>query len=121
VWRARPIVDERPAAERPPAARVPEPTSDLPDTGDAVTRYGELAGTHVRALRTQAVSRGLQFLNNVGIVTFATNGHGMHVSQALLSLRPRPDPNETGDAYIVYTASLEADPVPFPTSVGPQG
>jgi hypothetical protein len=67
------------------------------------------------------VARGLQFLNNVGLVTFTSDGNGIHVSQALLSLRPRPDPNETGDAYVVYTASLEADPVPFPASVGPGG
>ena len=119
VWRAAPIVDVRPPADRPPAARVAEPAVDLPDDGGAVRQYGALAAMHVQALRTAAVARGLQFLNNVGLITFATGGDGIHVSQALYSLRPREDPNEKGDAYVLYETTLEPAPVPVPTAVGP--
>jgi hypothetical protein len=119
VWRAGSIVDERAADDRPPATRVAEPPTDLPSDGGAVRQYGGLAAMHVQALRTAAVARGLQFLNNVGVVTFATEDGGIHVSQALLSLRSRQDPNEKAGAYIVYETKLEPDPVPVPTSVGP--
>jgi hypothetical protein len=119
VWRAAPIVDERPAAERPEGARIEEPAADLPAGGGAVNGYGELVALHVEALRTAAIARGLQFLNNVAVITFATEGDGIHVSQSLYSLRPRHEPNETADAYIVHEARLEPDPVPVPASVGP--
>jgi hypothetical protein len=119
VWRAAPIVDERGPDDRPPAARVAEPAAELPADGGGVRQYGDLAAMHVQALRTAAVARGLQFLNNVGVVTFATQDGGIHVSQALLSLRSRQDPNEKAAAYIVHEAKLEPDPVPVPTSVGP--
>jgi hypothetical protein len=119
VWRAAPIVDVRAPADRPPAARVAEPAADLPNDGGAVRQYGALAAMHVQALRTAAVARGLQFLNNVGLITFATGVDGIHVSQALYSLRPREDPNEKGDAYNLYETTLEPAPVPVPTAVGP--
>jgi hypothetical protein len=119
VWRAAPIVDVRAPADRPPAARVTEPAADLPNDGGAVRQYGALAATHVQALRTAAVARGLQFLNNVGLIRFATAGDGIHVSQALYSLRSREDPNEKGDAYVVYETTLEPAPVPTPNTVGP--
>jgi hypothetical protein len=119
VWRSEPIVDVRAPADRPKAASVPEPAADLPQDASAVHRYGELAAMHVRALRTAAVARGLQFLNNVGLITFATSGDGIHVTQALYCLRPREDPNEKGDAYTVYETTLEQAPVPLPTEVGP--
>jgi hypothetical protein len=41
------------------------------------------------------------------------------VSQALYSLRSREDPNEKGDAYVVYETTLEPAPVPTPNTVGP--
>jgi hypothetical protein len=121
VWRAAPIVDVRPPDERPPAARVTEPAADLPQDGGAVRQYGAVAAMHVQALRTAAVARGLQFLNNVGLITFVTSADGIHVSQALYSLRAREDPNEKGDAYVVYDTLLELAPAPTPTAVGPEG
>ncbi len=119
LWRAEPIVDTRAPADRPAAAQVAEPAADLPDDGGAVRQYGDLAAMHVQGLRTAAVARGLQFLNNVGVITFATAADGIHVSQALLSLRNRPDPNEHGAAYIVHETRLEPEPVPVPANVGP--
>ncbi len=119
VWRAGPIVDERAPDDRPPAARLAEPAADLPADGGAVRQYGDLAAMHVQALRTAAVARGLQFLNNVGVVTFATENGTVHVRQALLSLRSRQDPNERAADYIVHATTLEPDPVPVPASVGP--
>lgn len=119
VWRAAPIVDVRDPADRPPAARIAEPAADLPQDGKAVQQYADLAAMHVQALRTAAPARGMQFLNNVGLITFAAGAGGIHVSQALYSLRPRQDPNEKGDAYVVYEAILEPAPVPAPAAVGP--
>jgi hypothetical protein len=118
-WRAQAIVDERPPAERPPAARVATPTDDLPADRSAVRRYGDAAAMHSQALGTAAVARGLQFLNNAGLVTFTTAADGIHVRQALYSLRLRPDPNEAGAAYVLYDARVEPDPVPAHTRVGP--
>jgi hypothetical protein len=119
IWRAAPIVDERPSAERPEGARVEEPASDLPAGAGAVNDYGDLVALHVGALQTAAIARGLQFLNNVGVITFATDGGVIRVSQSLYSLRPRHEPNEKADAYIVHATSLEPSPVPVPASVGP--
>jgi len=119
IWRAAPLVDGRAPGDRPVGARVAEPPDDLPVDPGAVHKYGDLTAMHVQALRTAALARGLQFLNNVGIVTFATAGDGIHVSQALYSLRPKPEPNEKGDAYILYETQLEPDPVPVPARVGP--
>jgi hypothetical protein len=119
VWRAAPIVDVRAPAERPEGARVAEPASDLPADASAVHHYDDLTALHVQALRTAAVARGLQFLNNVGLITFAGAGDGVHVSQSLYSLRPRPEANEKGAAYILHETRLEPDPVPVPTRVGP--
>lgn len=121
VWRAQAVVDERASADRPAGARVVQPAGEISVIGNGVLEYGSLAGAHAQSLRTQAVARGLQFLNNVGIVTFASGAAGLRVTQALHSLRPRPDPNEAGAAYVVYTTSLDADPVAFPTHVGPEG
>lgn len=120
VWRAQAVVDERPSDQRPLGARVVQPAAEISAIGDGVRDYDVLAGAHVQSLRTQAIARGMQFLNNVGIVTFASGGGGLRVSQALHSIRPRPEANEAGDAYIVHTTSLEPDPVAFPTHVGPQ-
>jgi hypothetical protein len=119
VWRAAPIVDVRDPADRPAAARIAEPAADLPQDGQAVHQYADLAAMHVQALRTAALARGMQFLNNVGLITFAATGDGIHVSQALYSLRPRPDANEKGDAYVVYETLLEPAAVPAPAAVGP--
>jgi hypothetical protein len=119
LWRAHPITDDRAPMERPPAARVPEPASDLPDDSSAVRHYGDAVTIHTRGLGTAAIARGLQFLNNVGLITFTTNGDGIRVAQTLYSLRARPDPNERGDAYIVHEARLEPDPVPVPSRIGP--
>jgi hypothetical protein len=119
VWRAQQIIDERPSAERPEAAQVPEPATDLPDDTSAVLRYDEVTALHQQALRTAAVMRGLQFTNNVGVITFATEDDGIHVTQALHCLRPDPEPNEPPGAYTVYQARLEPDPIPVPARVGP--
>ena len=70
-------------------------------------------------LGTAAIARGLQFLNNAGLIEFSIAVEGIHVSQTLYSLRSRPDPNEKADAYVVHEARLEPDPVPIPTRVGP--
>ena len=45
----------------------------------------------------------------------------LRARQSLYSLRPREEPNEKGDAYIVHEASLASSPVTFPTAVGPVG
>jgi hypothetical protein len=119
IWRAEPLLDTRKPDDRPAGARVPEPANDLPDGAAAVHSYGDAASLHVQALRTAAIARGLQFLNNAGLITFAATADGLHVKQSLYSLRPRPDPNEKGAAYIVHEARLEAEPVPIPTAVGP--
>lgn len=119
LWRAQPVFDARAPADRPPAARVPQPANDLPDGAAAVHAYADAATLHVQALRTAAIARGLQFLNNAGLITFATAADGLHVKQSLYSLRPRPDPNEKSAAYIVHDVRLEADPVTVPAAVGP--
>jgi len=119
AWRAAPITDVRAPADRPAAARATMPANDLPSGSDAVNHYGDAAAVHVQGLRTVAVNRGLQFLDNIGVITFDSNGNQLGVSQALLSLRPRQDPNEKGAAYLVFHTSLEPDPVTVPTTIGP--
>lgn len=112
LWRAQPITDARAPADRPAGARVSDPAFDLPDDTGAVNSYSKVAALHVQGLSTAAIARGLQFLNNAGLITFATDANGLHVSQALYSLRPRPEPNEKGADYIVHTARLDPEPGP---------
>lgn len=119
IWRATAILDQREPAHRPAAARAPQPKEDLPDDTTAVESYGPLAAAHADALRTVSINRGLQYLNNAGVISFVTEGTELRVRQSLYSLRPRQEPNEKGDAYIVHEASLTPEPVPLPTEVGP--
>jgi hypothetical protein len=119
IWRSSPISDGRAPADRPVAVRPIPPASDFPATTDAVHHYGDAVALHVQGLTTVMANRGLQFLNNVGVISFATAGDGIHVTQSLYSLRPVPEPNEKADAYIVFETRLEPDPVPIPAAIGP--
>jgi len=121
VWSADAIVDVRAPDDRPPAARPTEPANDLPDDATAIDHYGAVAAAHVQALRTVSVNRGLQYLCNAGLISFVADGSDLRARQTLYSLRPRQDPNEKGDAYIVHEASLAPSPVPQPSAIGPVG
>lgn len=119
MWRATPIVDQRAPADRPKAARSVGIDAELPAGADAVRQYGRLAAAHVQGLGTVAIARGLQFLNNVGVVRFASDAQGLRVSQELLSLRARPEPNEKGADYVLHEAGIEPVALELPTAVGP--
>lgn len=121
VWRAEPVLDTRAPADRPAAARMAGLDTDLPAGAAAVHQYGTIAKTHVTGLDSVAIARGLQFLNNAGIIRFSREADGLHVSQSLYSLRARPQPNEKGADYVVHATRLEPTPVPVPTTVGPGG
>jgi hypothetical protein len=121
VWRANPIVDTRAPIDRPVAARIVGLTTDLPTGSDGVHHYGDVAAAHVLGLDAVAIARGLQFLNNVGVVRFSRKPDGLHVSQSLYSLRARAQPNESGDAYIVHDTALEPAPVAVPATIGLEG
>ena len=103
------------------AARSVGVDTELPSGTDGVHHYADLVTAHVLGLDTVAIARGLQFLNNAGVIRFQTAGDGLHVSQSLYSLRGRPQPNEKGDAYVVQDARLEPVALAVPTSVGPGG
>jgi len=118
LWRADTVVDTRASADRPPAAQVPSALAEVTPGPDAVRSYGTLAGIHRQGLDKAAIARGLQFLNNLGIIRFSTT-NGMRVSQTLYSLRARTDPNEHGAGYVQHDTSLDPAPVPMPSSVGP--
>jgi hypothetical protein len=132
LWRASPILDSRPPSLRPLAAQVPGvEVDDAWLTGDeAVHHFGDLMRAHAQALDSVAVARGLQFLNNVGLVRFTRKPDPnaadkdrplLWASQALYSLRARPPTrDEKADAYIVHEALLEPTPVEAPTAVGPR-
>jgi hypothetical protein len=132
LWRASPILDSRPPSLRPPAAQVPGvEVDDAWLTGDeGVHHFGDLMRAHAQALDNVAVARGLQFLNNVGLVRFARKPDPnaadqdrplLWASQALYSLRARPaTDDEKADAYIVHEALLEPTRVEAPTAVGPR-
>ena len=119
VWSATPIVDARAPADRPPAARSVGVDTELPADVSAVRHYGPLAAAHVNGLGSVAIARGLQFLNNVGVIRFGRADGGISVSQSLYSLRARPEPNERADAYIVHETALEPVAVAVPAAVGP--
>ena len=121
LWQANPIFDTRAPADRPLAARAVGVDTELPNDISAVRHYADLVTAHVLGLDTVAIARGIQFLNNIGVIRFATAGDGLHVSQSLYSLRARPQPNEKADAYVVHDARLEPIAVPVPTSIGPGG
>jgi hypothetical protein len=95
---------------------------DLPADGGAnvLSQYGRLVAAHVDALDKVSLSRGLQFLNNTGIIRFGHTGGKLRVEQSLYSLRPRPLANEPAAAYIVHAASFEPVAIHIPTAVGPE-
>ena len=119
LWRANPIVDVRAPADRPVAARSVGVDTELPAGADAVHHYGDLAAAHVLGLDSVAIARGLQFLNNAGVIRFAAGADGTHVSQSLLSLRARTEPNEKAAAYILHDTLIEPVPLAVPTTIGP--
>jgi len=121
LWQVNPIADTRAPESRPVAARAVGVSTELATGQAALRQLSDLVTAHVSALDTVAIARGLQFLNNIGVIRFARAGDGLHVSQTLYSLRGRPQPNEKGDAYIVHDALLEPVAVPVPTTIGPGG
>lgn len=121
IWRANPVVDTRAPADRPAAARSVGLDTDLPAGAAGVHGYGALAAAHVNGLDSVAIARGLQFLNNAGVIAFSSAADGIRVRQSLYSLRPRTVPNERANAYIVHETLLEPLPIAVPTTVGPGG
>jgi hypothetical protein len=119
-WRANIITDQRPPSERPSGAQVPSPIAEVTPGPSAVHDYGPLAETHRLGLGKAAIARGMQFLNNVGVIRFVTSNDAMQVSQSLHSIRERPDPNEKGAAYIVHSTGLDPIARPVPTTIGPE-
>ena len=118
AWRLAPVIDTRASSERPVGARQTV-TAEVAPGPDAVRHYGTLAAAHVQAMDTVAVNRGLQYLCNVGVVRFAVTGAALTVRQELYSRRPKPDANESADAYIVHETGLDPVPVALPATVGP--
>ena len=118
AWRLAPVVDARASADRPVGARQTV-SAEVAAGSDAVHHYGDLATAHVQALETVAVNRGLQYLCNVGVIRFTVTGAALSVRQELYSLRPKPEPNEKADAYIVHETGLDPVPIAMPTTVGP--
>ena len=119
AWRLSPVIDARASADRPVAARQTVAAEVAPGAG-AVHHYGDLAAAHVQALDTVAVNRGLQYLCNVGVISFSVDGAALSVKQALYSLRPKQEANEKADAYIVHETGLDPVPVPMPATIGPR-
>lgn len=121
LWRANPIIDVRAPADRPAAARSVGLDTELPAGADAVHRYGDLAAAHALGLGSVAIARSLQFLNNAGVIRFAAAADGTHVSQSLLSLRARTEPNEKAADYVLHETLIEPVTLAVPSSVGPAG
>ncbi len=138
VWELDEVADVRPAAQRPEATRPPElsepdvgalpvdppppappaPPLNLLHPASGQLGYARLAQAHQEAIG-QSVARGLQFLNNVGKITFRrTAGGELEVSQSLISLRDKPEDEDKPDAYIVHTASLAPTRPTTPAQIG---
>jgi hypothetical protein len=138
VWELEEMSDVRSAVQRPEATRPPDfseqdvaalpvdpplpappaPPLDLLHPAPGQLGYARLAQAHGEAVG-QSVARRLQFLNNVGKITFQrTADHKLEVSQSLISLRDKPEDEDKADAYIVYTASLTPTPPTIPAQIG---
>ena len=141
VWELDEVRDERPSSERPavtrppqltepdipplpldpPAPAPPAPPIELLHPAPGQLGYARLAQVHQAALG-QSVARGLQFLNNIGKITFARSDDGkLSVSQTLVSLRDKPEDDDKPDGYIVHATSLEPTPPTVPARIGEQG
>jgi hypothetical protein len=138
VWELEEVEDERPATQRPEATRPPElsepdvqalPVDPPPPAPSAPPLnllhppagqlgYVRLAQAHQEAVG-QIMARGLQFLNNIGKITFRRLAGGeLEVSQALVSLRDKPEDEDKPDAYILYRASLAPVSLTIPVRIG---
>jgi hypothetical protein len=134
------LLDQRPAVQRPEAARLPalsapdvgplpvDPPAPAPPAAplallhptDGQLGYARLAQVHQASVGT-SLARGLQFLNNVGKITFRrVAANELEVSQALISLRDKPEDDDKPADYVVYTSSLAPSPPTIPTQIGAQ-
>jgi hypothetical protein len=138
VWELDMLLDERPAVARPEATRVPElsepdvgplpvdPPAPAPPAAPLALLhppggqlgYARLAQAHQESVG-RSLARGLQFLNNVGKITFRrTAANELEVSQALISLLDKPEDDDKPAEYVVYTSSLAPLPPTIPTQIG---
>ena len=106
-WRLDVIRDDRPKAALPAGA------PDIPvitwNAGDKVSSYADIAGKHQQVtLAPKDPVRLMVFRNNIGLVSFATDGADYRVSHTLMSSADDP----TGDEFTQHTIRFSPSPAP---------
>jgi hypothetical protein len=112
-WRLEVVRDERPKAALP--AGAPEVPVLTWNAGDTVASYADIAGKHQQVTReAKDPVRLMVFRNNVGLVSFATDGLDFRVSHTLLSNAD----DETGDEFTEHTVRFAPSPMPVAPFLG---
>jgi hypothetical protein len=106
-WRLDVIRDDRPKAALPAGA------PDIPvvtwNAGDKVSSYADIAGKHQQVtLAPKDPVRLMVFRNNIGLVSFATDGGDFRISHTLLSSVD----DQTGDEFTQHTIHFAPSPAP---------
>ena len=85
------------------------------NAGDAVSSYADIAGQHQQVtLAPKDPVRLMVFRNNVGLVSFATDGSDYRVSHTLLSSAD----DETGDGFTEHSVPFAPSPAPAAPVLG---
>ncbi|MCW2848204.1 MAG: hypothetical protein JWR90_2178 [Marmoricola sp.] len=106
-WRVEVVRDDRAKTALPAGA------PDIPlvtwNAGDKVASYAVIAGQHQQVtLAPKDPVRLMVFRNNLGLVSFATDGSDFRVSHTLLSSAD----DQTGDEFTQHTARFAPSPAP---------
>ncbi|HET6625080.1 MAG TPA: hypothetical protein VFG63_01710 [Nocardioidaceae bacterium] len=106
-WRVEVVRDERPKAALPAGAPDVPVVSWAP--GDRVSSYADIAGKHQQVtLAPKDPVRLMVFRNNLGMVSFATDGSDYRISHTSLSSADE----ETGDEFTEHTVRFAPSPAP---------
>lgn len=112
AWRIEMIVDERPDAERPEAARSKPftPATPAADVTKTIAGYRAVAARQISQLDQASYRRQIIFGNNIAEIAFTRDADGLSVQQSLIALNVHQDPLNRPEVYAFHTVRLEPRP-----------
>jgi hypothetical protein len=121
-WRAEPVIDQRPDAERPEAARPLAIDKDtlngilaVSNSPRTIEAYQQIAARHQRTLETLRHSRQILFRSNFGVLRFERPGGVLQAVHEIYTAVPkRPTDEQKPELFVRHVAPLSAPGVTKP-------
>lgn len=115
-WRVEPLIDQRPDAERPAAARPLALDKDtlngilgVPNSQRTIEAYQQLAARHQRTLETLRHSRQILFRSNFGVLRFERNAGVLYAVHDIYTAMPQnPADEPKPELFVRHSAPLAA-------------